>query len=248
MASIIARNLSVHYPLDSSPGTRLVGAPEPANMIHVRSKRYIMALQDFSLTISHGQRVGLIGRNGSGKSTLLRVLGGIYAPTSGYLETVGHISSLFNINLGIQPDATGRENIVIRSLLKGFRRRQINEMMDEIIAFSELEDFIDLPIRTYSDGMRMRLLFAIATCYSPEILLLDEWIGAGDSRFQAKAAERMTSLVSAAGVTVIASHNRALLRRVCEIGVWLDSGIMRAYGPIDEVYAELDAEEKLQNG
>lgn len=207
----------------------------------VGSKPFIQALDSLTFSISEGRRVGIIGRNGSGKSTLLRVLGKVYTPTSGTLSTQGKISSLFNLRLGTQPDVSGRENIVIRGLVKGLSRREIRDHMEDIIAFSELEEFIDLPMRTYSDGMRMRLLFAIATSFSPEILLLDEWIGAGDSNFQRKAAKRMSSLVDQAGLTVIASHNRGLLHRVCDTGMWLDQGIMRAFGPIEEVYQEMDS-------
>lgn len=241
MAFIKGTDISVLYPLNGLPASGGAAAVHPDNLIVVGSQHYICALSKLNFEFNEGQRVGLIGRNGSGKSTLLRVLGGIYAPTGGVLRTDGRISSLFNLNLGVQPDETGRQNIIIRGLIKGWSRRKIMENMDDIIAFSELEDFIDLPFRTYSDGMRMRLLFAIATSFSPEILLLDEWIGAGDAKFQTKAAERMRGLVSGAGITVIASHNRSLLRNVCDIGMWLDYGVLRAIGPIDEVYKEMDA-------
>ena len=241
MAHITAHDLSVHFPLARSSRATLSGPSAPKNMVSVGSRRYILALRNLSFDIHEGERVGLVGRNGSGKSTLLRVLGGIYAPTSGALKTEGEISALFNINLGIQADASGRENIMIRGILKGWSRREIRARMPEIIAFSELESVIDLPIRTYSDGMRMRLLFAIATSFSPEILLLDEWIGAGDKTFQSKAADRMNSLVDRAGITVIASHNRNLLKRVCDKAIWLENGVMRAFGPIDEVYDRMDA-------
>lgn len=217
------------------------GATAPTNLVTVSGRNYITALNDLSFTINRGERVGLVGRNGSGKSTLLRVLGGIYTPSSGTLRTVGKVSALFNINLGVQTDYTGRDNILIRGLIKGWTREQIAEKTPEIIEFSGLADFIDLPLRTYSDGMRMRLIFAIATSFSPEILLLDEWIGAGDADFQKKAAARMNSLVNKAGITVIASHNRNLLKNVCDIGVWLDQGSIRAYGPIDEVYKSMDS-------
>lgn len=217
------------------------GMPDPANLVEVGNKRYILALRSLSFDIHQGSRVGLIGRNGSGKSTLLRVLGGIYMPTSGHLKVSGHISSLFNINLGVQPDASGRENILIRGLVKGWTYREIKERTPEIVAFSDLADFIDMPMRTYSDGMRMRLLFAIATTFSPEILLLDEWIGAGDTNFQKKASARMNSLVDEAGITVIASHNRNLLRSVCDSAMWLDKGIVRAFGAVEDVYREFDA-------
>ncbi len=240
MAEIIANNLCLHYPLSAGPGTKLSGASVPENRVDIGRKSYILALRNLNFKIERGQRIGLMGRNGSGKSTLLRVLGGIYAPTSGYLKTTGKISSMFNLNLGVQPDISGRENIVIRGLVKGWSRRDIREKIPEIIAFSELGDVIDLPLRTYSDGMKMRLLFAIATSFEPEILLLDEWIGAGDDRFKTKARERMNGLVDQAGITVIASHNRSLLKKVCDTGIWLELGRIMAYGPIDDVFAEMD--------
>lgn len=240
MARIRAEQLGLHYPLSASGGGKMSGAQAPRNIVSANNKNYILALKNLSFDIVSGQRVGLIGRNGSGKSTLLRVMAGIYAPTTGAIHRSGQISSLFNLSLGIQPDATGRENIIIRGLVKGWSRSEIREKIPGITAFSELESVIDFPVRTYSDGMRMRLLFAIATSFSPEILLLDEWIGAGDAKFQRKAAERMNGLVSKAGITVIASHNRNLLRTVCDLGIWLDQGEMRAHGPIDEVYEAMD--------
>ena len=239
MPELEAKNLNVHFPL-SDRGI-FSGGSAPKNMITVDSRRYILALSDISFNILQGTKLGVIGRNGSGKSTLLRVLGSIYAPTGGTLKVTGKVSSLFNINLGAQPDVSGRQNILLRGLVKGWSSKEVRARMPEIIEFSELGEFIDLTIRTYSDGMRMRLLFAIATAFSPEILLLDEWIGAGDSNFQKKAAERMNALVDGAGITVIASHNRALLKRVCDTGIWLDQGVMRAFGPIEDVYKEMDA-------
>jgi len=241
MAEIEAENVSIHYPITSAPGTKFSGGSAPSNLVAFGSKNYIKALDSVSFKFRKGERVGLVGRNGSGKSTLLRVLGGIYAPTSGMLKTTGKVSALFNINLGVQSDATGRENILIRGLIKGWSRMQIKEKTPEIIEYSELGDFIDLPLRTYSDGMRMRLLFAIATSFSPEILLLDEWIGAGDANFQKKAAKRMNSLVDTSGITVIASHNRNLLKNVCEVGMWLDQGKLKAFGPINDVYKKMDS-------
>ncbi|MCR9222570.1 MAG: ABC transporter ATP-binding protein [Hyphomonas sp.] len=238
MAELEAKNLCVHFPLNES-GT-FSGGAAPANLVTIGSKRFIFALRDVSFHVAKGTKLGIVGRNGSGKSTLLRVLGNVYTPTGGSLRVTGNVSSLFNINLGAQPDVSGRQNILLRGLVKGWTSDEVRERMPEIIEFSELGEFIDLPIRTYSDGMRMRLLFAIATAFSPEILLLDEWIGAGDSNFQKKAAARMNALVDGAGITVIASHNRGLLKRVCDFGMWLDHGVMRAFGPIDEVYEKMD--------
>jgi homopolymeric O-antigen transport system ATP-binding protein len=241
MARILVQNLSVYFPIGASGGTQITREPPPGNMVTIKGKRYLLALNNLNLDISQGQRVGLVGKNGSGKSTLLRVLGGIYPPSAGRIACSGKISSMFNLNLGIQTDATGRENIVTRGIIRGWSRREIERLMPDIIEFSELGEFIDLPIRTYSDGMRMRLLFAVATSFEPDVLLLDEWIGAGDANFQKKAAARMRDLVGQSGITVIASHNRKLLSSVCDVGVWLEHGVVKALGPIGEVYAAMDA-------
>jgi len=244
VAHITVKNVSLLYPMTGAKLNKMVGMPKPDSLISVGKKQYLIALDQLSFELHQGDRIGLIGRNGSGKSTLLKVLGGIFAPSEGQIVITGKVSSLFNINLGVQPDASGRDNIMIRGLVKGWSRQQIREQMDEIIAFSELESFIEFPIRTYSDGMRMRLLFAIATSFSPEILLLDEWIGAGDEQFQQKAANRMNSLVDKAGIVVMASHNAALIRKVCTKAIWLDHGRIRAFDDVDTVYGLMRAANK----
>lgn len=224
---------------------RMSGESGKANTVmHGRfGGRSIKALDNLNLQVSAGQRVGLVGRNGSGKSTLLRVIGGIYTPTTGALRVDGKVSPLFNIRLGMQPEESGRQNILLRGLVKGLKRSEVDAKIDEIIEFSELDEFIDLPLRTYSAGMAMRLSFAIATAFTPEILLLDEWIGAGDQQFQRKASNRMRELVDKAGITVVASHNRALLRRVCTHAVWLDKGKVRAFDEIESVFKGMDSAE-----
>ncbi len=242
MAEITADCLSLHYKISGRMTGRFSGASAPSNLLQVGRQQFILALKTLSFSIKNGERVGLVGRNGSGKSTLLRVLGGIYPPTEGVLQVQGQVSSMFNLSLGIQPDASGRDNIMIRGLIKGWSHSDIEAHMDDIIEFSELTNFIDLPLRTYSTGMRMRLLFAIATSFSPDVLLLDEWIGAGDSNFQSKAATRMNTLVKNAGIVVIASHNRSLIKRVCDRAIWLDGGEMKAFGEIDEVFDKMDHE------
>ena len=241
MPFISAEKLTLHYPVLASKRSRMSGSGGRVKTHADGRRKSIIALKNVSFDIKAGQRVGIIGRNGSGKSTLLRVLGGIYEPTAGALSMEGRISALFNISLGLRGESTGRENITLRGLVKGLSYKEIAEKAEEIIAFAELENFIDMPLRTYSSGMAMRLSFAIATAFSPEILLLDEWIGAGDAEFREKAQKRMHSLVSQSGITVIASHNRDLLRAVCDYGLWLDQGVMRAFRPIDEVYDLYDA-------
>ncbi len=254
MPSIRAERVFLHYPVfaarkppdepDATEPTETAAEVHAGALIKSErgGQRQIAALDDISFALGPGQRLGLVGRNGSGKSTLLRVLGGIYEPSAGRVDVDGVISPLFSVGLGTRADSSGRENIILRGLLRGLTRKEAAARIPEIAKFSGLQDFLDMPVRTYSTGMAMRLSFAIATTFSPEILLLDEWIGAGDAEFQKKARERMRQLVAHAGITVIASHNRSLLRNVCDVALWLDRGVMRAFGPIDEVYDAVDAD------
>ena len=195
----------------------------------------LSAIKDISLTLTSGDVLGLIGRNGSGKSTLLKTMGGIYHPSSGSITVDGHVSPMYNIGLGMRPDSTGRRNIELRGLVLGKSMREIKARMDEIIEFSELGTHIDLPIRIYSQGMTMRLAFSIATAFSPEILLLDEWIGAGDAAFRKKASERMKSLVQESAITVLASHNLQLLKENCTKILWLRDGEIHMLGKTEDV-------------
>ena len=195
----------------------------------------VRALCDVNLALRHGDRIGLIGANGAGKTTLLRLLAGVYPPTIGRVQRRGRVASLFDISLGLDPDATGYENIMMRGLLLGLRPAQVRERSAEIAAFTGLGDYLSMPIQAYSAGMLLRLAFAVSTCVQPEILLMDEWIGVGDAAFVEKAERRLESLVSRAGILVLASHNLALLERVCATGIFLDAGRVRAIGPIGEV-------------
>lgn len=195
----------------------------------------VRALQNLSFEFSDGDRVGLIGQNGAGKSTLLRVLSGVYQPTHGTVASQGHVASLIDISLGIDHEATGRENIFLRGALLGFSKTEIETKLDEIIAFSELSEFIDMPVRTYSSGMHLRLAFAVSTVIRPEILLMDEWLSVGDERFQHKAEARLTELVEATKILVIASHSRDLIQHLCNRVIWLEQGSIKIDGPPDEV-------------
>lgn len=184
----------------------------------------VTALDGVSFDLKAGDRLGIIGQNGAGKTTLLKVLAGIYSPSSGTVAMDGRVDALFNIRLGFRPEATGRRNIVLRGLINGWSKQMINERMDDIIAFSELGDFIDLPFRSYSQGMAARLAFSIATSLEPEILLMDEWIGAGDRDFQDKANRRMTEVADQAGIVVLASHNMQLLKSATNRTIELRNG------------------------
>jgi lipopolysaccharide transport system ATP-binding protein len=186
--------------------------------------RYVAALDGVSFELKAGDRLGLVGGNGAGKTTLLKVLYGIYEPTGGRLEIDGRVDALFNLNLGFRAEATGRRNIMLRGLINGWSKDEIAARTEEIIAFSELGEFIDMPFRSYSQGMAARLAFSIATTLEPEILLMDEWIGAGDASFQRKAETRMGELAEKAGLIVLASHNERLIKRTCNRVLELRAG------------------------
>ncbi len=191
-------------------------------------------LQDINLEINSGEKVGLIGVNGAGKSSLLRVLAGIYAPTEGAYEAQGKISTLFTATVGMQNNASGRENIFLSARTLGLSRAQIAAVRDDIIEFAELGEFIDLPVRLYSAGMKMRLGFAIATSIKPEILLIDEVFGAGDVRFRKRANERIKTIIEGAGLLVLATHSEAAIKNFCERVIWLDQGEIRFDGATEE--------------
>ena len=198
----------------------------------------IRALDGISFTLRDGDRLGLVGHNGAGKSTLLRVLGKVYVPCSGTVQIRGSIGSLIDISLGIDQEATGRENIFIRGSLLGVQRQEIEEQIENIIELCELGSFIDLPIRTYSTGMQMRLAFAVSTMIRPDILIMDEWLSVGDESFKDKAENRMTDLVNNAQLLIIASHSKDLLYKICNRIIWLEHGKIKMDGKPYDVLPE----------
>src|SRR5712692_6536968 len=197
----------------------------------------VRALQNISLELKEGERVGIIGPNGAGKSTLLKLLAGIYPPSKGQLTVEGRISSLFELSLGFEQDASGWENIFYRGYLQGETPKSVRAKMQGIADFSELGDFLNMPVRYYSAGMLVRLAFSIATAIEPEILLVDEVLGAGDMAFQVKAGKRMQDMMSKAKIIVVVSHDLGTLPKLCETGVWLAQGRVQRVGPVDEVIA-----------
>lgn len=244
MTYIAAEHVSLVFPVyfraqlqararTDTPDDRLILSPSGV-VLGVR------ALDDLSFQIASGDRLALIGSNGSGKTTLLQVLAGIISPDSGRVVVEGEATSVININLGMLFQASGHRNITLRGLAAGRTLDEIEERRPWIMEFSELNEFLDLPVGTYSAGMRMRLNFAIATAFDPEILLLDEWISAGDDAFRIKARERMQAFVGSAGILVLASHNRSILLENCNRALWLDHGRLRAIGEVREL---LDAYE-----
>ena len=201
----------------------------------------VRALDDISFTLEAGDRLGLIGANGAGKSTLLRVMAGIYPPTAGTVRTQGKTVPLLDISLGMDEQSTGRQNIRLRGLLLGMSDAEIRAKSEEIAAFTELGDYLDLPLRTYSTGMRVRLGFAISTAVDAQILLLDEVLGVGDARFQDKAKTRLEDLHHRAEIVVIALHSNEAIRKACNKAMWLDRGKLMAMGSTAEVTAAYEA-------
>ena len=210
----------------------------------------VRALDNVSLTINHGDQVGIIGHNGAGKSTMLRVFAGIYEPSQGTISIEGRVSPLFNTSPGLDLDDTGYENIVTCGLLLGMTRAEIERKLPEIEAFSELSDYLALPARTYSSGMLVRLGFAIATAIDPEILLLDEELGAGDARFAMQAAKRVKGLIDRSSIMVLASHSAELISQMCNRAILLDHGRVAADGPtkdVLELYSRMNKDERPGN-
>ena len=197
---------------------------------------YFRALDDVSLEIKHGERLGIIGLNGAGKTTLLKVIAGIYFPTGGEITIEGRVDSFLNPSIGTRNDATGYENIVTQLLYKGCSMKTINALIPEIIEFSELEDFIHLPVQKYSTGMRTRLNFSVTTSMVPDILILDEWLSAGDFEFVKKAQDRMKRIADQSRILVLASHNMNLISSVCNAAIVLRDGqIVKRSSPKDAI-------------
>lgn len=197
----------------------------------------IRALRDIHLVAGEGERVGIVGHNGAGKSTLLKLLAGVYPPTGGERVVEGRISSLFEIAVGFEGDASGWENIRYRGYLQGETPRSMRDKLAAIADFSELGKFLDMPVRYYSAGMAIRLAFSIATAIEPEILLVDEVLSVGDESFKVKARERMHEMMSKAKIIVLVSHDMDAIARLCERVIWMDHGCIRQSGPAAEVIA-----------
>ncbi len=241
MADIILRNLSVDIPVfdvgRASLRKALLGRAIGGRFAESKSHVIVNALKNLDLDMHDGDRVGLVGDNGSGKSTLLRVISHVYPPSGGTATIIGKVSPMFETTLGMSMDATGMENIQIAGTIWGMTRAQIRNSIDDIVDFTELGDYLSFPVRTYSNGMMLRLAFAIATVRDPEILAIDEVIGVGDANFFQKAFARLLKLVERSRILVVAAHQDAMLRRICNKAVWLSHGSLKAYGPIDEVLA-----------
>nr|WP_245549907.1 ABC transporter ATP-binding protein [Gordonia effusa] len=195
----------------------------------------VEALRNINLHLEHGDRVGLVGHNGAGKSTLLRLLSGIYEPTRGACRVQGRVAPVFDLGVGMDPEISGYENIVIRGMFLGMSRKEMLRKTDEIAEFTELGDYLEMPLRTYSTGMRVRVALGVVTSIDPEILILDEGIGAVDADFMRKARVRLQALVERSGILVFASHSNEFLAQLCDRALWIDHGQIRMEGGIEEV-------------
>jgi lipopolysaccharide transport system ATP-binding protein len=240
MAKITLKQASVVLPIFNSSSrsiTNTLVSAATGGVLTAQKGGHISieALKNLDLEIVSGDRIGIVGHNGSGKSTLLRLLSGIYEPSSGEIDRDGSISSLVDISLGINPESTGRENIFLRGKLMGLSRKEIDEKIDEIIEFSELGDYINLPVRIYSSGMLLRLAFAVSTSITADILIMDEWLSVGDGSFAERASKRLMELVDNSEILVVASHTRSLIEETCNKVVWLEHGVIKKVGTVEEI-------------
>jgi lipopolysaccharide transport system ATP-binding protein len=230
-ALVIAENASVSFPIFGSRSLKntFISGLTGGYIKVVDNTVTVSALDNISFLFKKGERIGLWGQNGSGKTTLLRLIAGVYAPTSGTVVVNGSIASLLNISLGMDPEATGIENIYLRALMMGLTHKEIDAKMDEIIDYSELGEYINFPLKTYSTGMNMRLAFSISTAVAADIVLMDEWLSVGDVSFVEKAKKRLNEMLEQSNLLVLASHSREILETTCTKIVMLEHGKIMGY-------------------
>ena len=244
MASIVVDDIHVEFPIHGSQQSlretmfrQAVGGLIRRNKSG-RGGIVVTALSGISFTLNDGDRLGLIGPNGAGKSTLLKVLAGVYEPVAGRVLIDGRLTSLLDVMPGLDGDDTGYENIMTAAMLFGIKRADILAKLPEIEEFSELGEYLGLPVRTYSSGMMSRLAVAVATIVEPGVLLIDEGIGAGDARFAARAAVRLSDFISRSRILVLASHSEGLIRKTCNRAALLRSGRLLAIGDVDDILSQ----------
>jgi ABC-type polysaccharide/polyol phosphate transport system ATPase subunit len=247
MASVVVENVRVDFPIYAAQRSLRTALFERATggLIQREGKRrervVVKALSGVSLSLRDGDRLGLIGHNGSGKSTLLKVLAGIYEPTEGQVLVEGRVTPLFDLMPGLDVEDSGYENIITCGLLLGLSRDEIENRIPDVEEFSELGQYLELPVRTYSTGMMMRLGFALVTAIDPGVLLMDEGIGAGDARFAERAERRLNEFVARSRIVVLASHVPAMIKSICNKAALLQAGRLVAKGSVEEVFDEYDA-------
>ena len=236
MSSIRVENLSIKFRIyhDRSPSLK----DYFANIFKRNNQSTysdFLAVKDVSFEIKAGDRVGIVGHNGAGKSTLLKALCRVYESSDGLISVDGRIAPLLEIGAGFHPEFTGRENIYLNGAILGYSKQQIKKVEPEVIAFAELEDFIDTPVKYYSTGMYMRLAFSLATAIHPDILVLDEIFAGGDAAFLVKAKARMHDLINKADIMIMVSHDHELVKSLCNRVIWMDHGELVADGPPEKI-------------
>jgi len=241
-----AENLSVFFPLyhgNSRSLKKTVFAAARGRLGRDAQQRPgVQALREINFVLRSGDRLGLVGANGAGKTTLLRTLAGVYEPVVGRVVIEGSLNALLDPQLGMNPDLTGRENIMLRGLYNGLPRSLLPRLEDDVADFAELGDFLDLPVRIYSSGMLVRLGFALATAIRPQILLMDEWFLAGDAAFMERARTRLEDMVRGAEILVLSTHMLSAVEEWCTRVMWMDQGRVREDGPTQEVLAHYRAD------
>ncbi|MCB8878375.1 ABC transporter ATP-binding protein [Acidisoma silvae] len=240
-ASIDVQNLQIDFPLyhgqSRSLKKTLLNKAKGSSRVEENSqhKTVIKAVRDISFSLRAGERLGIVGHNGAGKTTLLRALAGVYEPVGGRVQIRGSLNAMLDPGQGMNMELTGRENVALRGRFHRMNQQEIEHLQEDVRNFAELGDFFDLPVRTYSSGMIVRLAFAMATAFRPEVLLMDEWFLAGDASFRSKAQERLESLVRGADILVLSTHINEIVRSWCTRVIWMEDGRIRADGPAGEV-------------
>jgi lipopolysaccharide transport system ATP-binding protein len=239
VANLSLKDVSISFPLyhgESRSLKKTVFAAASGRLGKDRKHRLVVeALRDISFTLTTGDRLGFVGSNGAGKTTLLRTMAGIYEPFIGDILIDGVVTALLDPGQGMNPEMTGRENIRLRGLFNGMNEAEIDALQDNVESFAELDHFLELPVRTYSSGMVIRLGFALATAIKPQILLMDEWLLAGDAAFMDKARHRLETMVRGAEILVLSSHSADIIMQWCNRVIWMDRGKIKADGTPDEV-------------
>jgi len=249
VAEFHIQNVAVSFPLyhgESRSLKKTMFAAASGRLGEDRKHRLVVeALRDISFSLRTGDRLGFVGSNGAGKTTLLRTMAGIYEPVSGRIDVRGDVTALLDAGQGMNFELTGRENIRLRGLFNGLNETQIEDLQSDVAEFAELAQFLELPVRTYSSGMVVRLGFALATAIKPQILLMDEWIMAGDASFMDKAKHRVETMVRGAEILVISTHSADIILQWCNRVIWMDAGQIKADGPPEEILSAYLTPEQL---
>jgi len=212
-----------------------------------KGRKIIQGLKNVNLQINHGEKVAVIGPNGSGKTTLLRLMAGIYHPTSGEIKCTGNINSMLDIGFGLESDATGYENILLSNILRGTRKDEIKSKLKEVAEFTGLNDFLDLPLRIYSEGMKARLAFSSSVCVVPDIFLIDEFFSTGDMEFSKRSKDKLLELMGSSSILIFASHDFNALKSICNKAIYITNGEVQFFGNIDDAL-EIYKNSQLQDG